>query len=926
MGASMNRENGAGVQPDTLTVARRAWTERDAETREKTRARRKKEPTWPRAVLVLDTETMTDERQSLTFGVYRYYRWHQDERLVCIQEGIFYADDLPETDPAGYATLLGYVCSHGASATGEGTSTLRLHSRREFLREVFYPAAYKARALVVGFNLPFDLARLAVSWGEARGNYAGGFSLTVWEYQATDTGAWRENPYRPRVLVKSIDSKRALIGFGGTKASDGERRDGFRLRTLAFALTDRGHSLASACKAFGVSEGKAHPEQHGVITPDYIDYARQDVAATAALLQKVRAEFDRHPVELDPCKVLSPASLAKGYLQAMGVTRPLARWPDFSRPLLGQAMSAFYGGRAEARIRKVPVPVVYCDFLSMYPTVNTLLGTWQLLLAEQCAAVDATEDVRAMLAGVTPDAVLDPAFWSGLVGYAEVLPSGDVLPVRAAYAGDGGELGIGVNPYHDSEPRWYALPDVVAATLLTGRPPQVLKAWRLAPSGTLAGLHPVRLGGVVPVDPAAGDFFKSVIEERKRVKGRAELSAEERRRLDKFLKVLANSGAYGIFAQFTRKELTKDKPVPVRVVSGNDAFARTVSTTEDPGPYCFPPVAACVTAGARLMLALLERLVRDAGGSYAFCDTDSMAIVARESGGLVPCPGGPARLPGGRDAVRALSWAEVDGLVNRFAALNPYDRAAVPGSVLKVEDVNFVGHDPDAARRELWCYAISAKRYALYTVGDDGTPTLVESKEHGLGHLLNPTDPDSEDSEWMRALWSLLVSEALGQSVKEPAWLDRLSVMRFTASSPRLLSPLVGAGKPYHESVKPFNFLIAANVSRGAFGVPDGCDPNRFRLIRPYETDPREWRRGRWTNLHDGRRFRITTRDGDGMARGDTARVQSYRDVLTAYRYHPERRAPIQTGSRAASVQLACLGGARCGLGGHWSSARRRMN
>ena len=29
-------------------------------------------------------------------------------------------------------------------------------------------------------------------------------------------------------------------------------------------------------------------------------------------------------------------------------------------------MAAFYGARAECRIRKVEVPVVYCDFLSMY--------------------------------------------------------------------------------------------------------------------------------------------------------------------------------------------------------------------------------------------------------------------------------------------------------------------------------------------------------------------------------------------------------------------------------------------------------------------------------------------------------------------------------------------------------------------------------
>ena len=63
------------------------------------------------------------------------------------------------------------------------------------------------------------------------------------------------------------------------------------------------------------------------------------------------------------------------------------------------------------------------------------------------------------------------------------------------------------------------------------------------------------------------------------------------------------------------------------------------------------------------MLALLERCVTDAGGAYAFADTDSMAIVANESGGLIACEGGKHQFPDGKPAIRALSWAEVDGIV-----------------------------------------------------------------------------------------------------------------------------------------------------------------------------------------------------------------------------------------------------------------------
>ena len=169
------------------------------------------------------------------------------------------------------------------------------------------------------------------------------------------------------------------------------------------------------------------------------------------------------------------------------------------------------------------------------------------------------------------------------------------------------------------------------------------------------------------------------------------------------------------------------RPIPSRVAHRNQKSL----------PYFFPPIAALITAGARCMLAMLERSVTDAGGTYAMEDTDSMAIVATPDGGLVPCPGGPHRWTralakhyagpnamAAREALRALSFAEVDAIVNRFAALNPYDRTAVPGSILKVEDVNFA----DEQSRQLWCYAISSKRYALHSRREWGAARRARSE------------------------------------------------------------------------------------------------------------------------------------------------------------------------------------------------------
>jgi hypothetical protein len=136
------------------------------------------------------------------------------------------------------------------------------------------------------------------------------------------------------------------------------------------------------------------------------------------------------------------------------------------------------------------------------------------------------------------------------------------------------------------------------------------------------------------------------------------------------------------------------------------------------------------TAGGRLLLAMLEKMVTDAGGSYLMCDTDSMAIVASERGGLVPCNGGRHLTTDGNDAIRTLSWEEVRRIVGKFAKLNPYNPKIVPGSILNiVEEMNF---DRDGRQRQLYGYGISAKRYSLY-VQDRETIRLIKVSEHGLG-------------------------------------------------------------------------------------------------------------------------------------------------------------------------------------------------
>jgi hypothetical protein len=105
-------------------------------------------------------------------------------------------------------------------------------------------------------------------------------------------------------------------------------------------------------------------EPSGRVTQAELRYCRHDVKITQQLLNAAKQEFDIHPLpKLLPDKAYSPASLAKTYMREMNIIEPLDKFevPD---EILGIAMQAYFGGRAEAHIRRTRVPVIRLDFVS----------------------------------------------------------------------------------------------------------------------------------------------------------------------------------------------------------------------------------------------------------------------------------------------------------------------------------------------------------------------------------------------------------------------------------------------------------------------------------------------------------------------------------------------------------------------------------
>ncbi len=446
---------------------------------------------------------------------------------------------------------------------------------------------------------------------------------------------------------------------------------------------------------------------------------------TAALLNAAKQEFDLHPISRGPDKVYSPASLVKSYFDEMGIIPPSEKFkvPD---EILGISMESYTGGRSEARIRHVEIPVAPVDFTSEYPTVCVLMELMKVLTAKDVSFEDATADVQKLLETITLEKCFDHSLWPDLRFFALVKPNGDVLPVRTMY--NGFTQNVGSNYLTDDKPIWVAGPDLINSAIQNdGKLPLIVRALRLVPHGRQPGLRAVRLRGAVRIDPRKDDLVRKVIEDRKR--------HESDKELYHWLKIFANS-IYGYFVEINSETLPRGKSVRVRVYSGEESFIpnKRSQVIERQGQWYAPYLGSLITAGGRLLLGMLEKCVSEQGGVYAWADTDPVGIVSSTEGGAL------TGVPGCKNA-RILPRREVQEIIGRFAALNPYDFG---GSILRF------------------------KRYATYERHGDQV-TIIRPKAHGLGYLYPPADSpngwddDHELPKWVYEAWEYIVRKMLQQ-------------------------------------------------------------------------------------------------------------------------------------------------------------------
>jgi len=721
-----------------------------------------------RPVLVLDTETTEDEYQNLMFGTCGIWVSGYLHRFI-----LFYARDLSKRD---IETLRNYA----ETETVEGKH-VEVIPVDKFIITEFYPWVLDAQALCAGFNLAFDLSRLAVRYAYGRGRWNNGFT-----FQLTN------DPEYPKVRIRSLDAVRSFFALAPTKYSGPVRGHFLDLRALGFALTHEKLTLEKACHLFDTPHMKLNVETHGKITSKYVGYNVNDTLATYDLYVKMAERLREFKLGIPPEKAFSPASLGKAYLRRMGIKPFLEMNPEFPPEILGYVMTTYFGGRCEVRIRKKPVRVRLMDFKSMYPTIFTLMDLWKFLTAERITYFDSTEETKELISKICLNSLTDPSLYPRLITIVQVQPENDILPIRAHYGEDKNVYNIGINYVTSQMPLWYTFPDAITSMLLTGRAPKIIRAISFRPQGIQRDLKPIEIPGGITITPER-NFIKSLIEYRKRIQEKRD-NAKDRAQRERFdviqnqLKILANAASYGIFIEV----ITEDKLTAVRAY-GLGTFDAKVKKTEEFGEFFKPILATMITSGARLMLAIAETWLEQHGGYYAFCDTDSMAV-------------------------SPFHWKSLQAF---FQSLNPYDSV---DPILKLEHDE---RDADGNRLDLWFFGISAKRYVLYWMRDND-PLLVKDgwSSHGLGHLLHGNrDNEGVREKWEQKLWIRIIHAAKGEiSEKElsDGYSGDYAVSKYAMTTPSLHRRLkaINSQKKYSRQIKPYNFVLVGQSTEMSNGKP----------------------------------------------------------------------------------------------------------
>jgi hypothetical protein len=427
---------------------------------------------------------------------------------------------------------------------------------------------------------------------------------------------------------------------------------------------------------------------------------------------------------VDLVRTASPGRLAAMIPQGFRLRAPLdvlglddtehTRWAE-----------AFHGGWVDhdRRLVGTPFPCAAADVSSCFPLVAHLLGWWDLLSAEGVKGRTVPVALRRLCAraAADPRVVLDPVVWRRFgCTLVEVVPECEPFPITVEderQPEGRSEVAPVVSP---GRSMWFAWPDVVAAAIRSGRVPMIVRAVHFVPVGRQATRRHLPLLPDLTLH-AEEDPALALVAHRRVLRARFEAAtvrgdqaaALACYREAALLRVVVNALVFGNACRFDDRWRHD---------------GRRWVRTEIPGPWCFLPIASSVAAGARLLLAALDRMVTGRGSIVAYRDTDSSLLLSS--------PGGGTFTLADRTTMRVLSHAEVHEVLAPFERLRPEP----DWPVWKV--------DVGTAADPLQAVVFGAKRHAEWA-GDEVLthdtdavePGAWDATEHGLGGtFVDPPD------------------------------------------------------------------------------------------------------------------------------------------------------------------------------------------
>jgi hypothetical protein len=517
----------------------------------------------------------------------------------------------------------------------------------------------------------------------------------------------------------------------------------------------------------------------------------------------------------------------------MGITPPGPKFAHLRPAVLGASLGAFHGGMTETVIIRRRLPAVVADFSAAYPTVARLIGAWALLRAERVETEDVTSDLAAWLTelGTLPlpdllDTLVDPATWRRWGStVALVRPAGEWLQHRRRKGN--GEYTSCMGPLSFDGLLPYSWCDLAAAVVTSNTMPQTAKAWRARPHGIEQGLHAVMFPGGMVFDPNDQDvdFFAFLLRFRRASRDDASLPPYAQLRRERTAKVMGSSISYGNLARYDRP-LVEAKTDTVSVLDPwGEIFESSTLRPEQAGPDSCPMLASNVTAGCRLVMALLRRAIAECGGQVAAILTDAAVIPANRTGGLLTCPDAP-RTAQGAPGVRLLPRSTLTCVLEFF---EPLGLDSIPAFKLV--------HGTDS--RDLDVTVNGRNRYLVI---DPETDEIVHNSEFGLGGVF--ADPAYGEEQladgrrrWVAEAGTVVAASDSGEGplplIRIASFGQAMAVSPFTIATP-------DQAQWFDDNVRPFTRALAAHESR-SFTAVDSDDEPHGAPVALFDPDPKSW-------------------------------------------------------------------------------------